>query len=38
MHRAGMPEDVAQVAGLLAARAGAFITGADIAVDGGARL
>ena len=38
MHRAGMPEEVAQIAGLLAAPAGAFITGADIAVDGGARL
>lgn len=38
MHRAGMPEEVAQVAALLAAPAGAFITGADIAVDGGGRL
>ncbi|HEY2817515.1 MAG TPA: SDR family oxidoreductase [Casimicrobiaceae bacterium] len=38
MHRAGTPDEVAQIAGLLAAHASAFITGADIAVDGGGRL
>lgn len=38
MGRAGAPEEVAQCAGLLAGEAGAFITGADIPVDGGARL
>jgi NAD(P)-dependent dehydrogenase (short-subunit alcohol dehydrogenase family) len=38
MHRAGTPEEVAQITGLLAAHASAFITGADIAVDGGGRL
>ncbi len=38
MGRAGTPEEVAEVAALLAAPAGAFITGADIAMDGGGRL
>lgn len=38
MGRAGTADEVAQVAALLAAPAGAFITGADIAVDGGGRL
>lgn len=38
MGRAGTADEVAHVAALLAAPAGAFITGADIAVDGGARL
>lgn len=38
MGRAGMPDEVAGVALLLASDAGAFITGADIPVDGGARL
>ncbi|SIO72306.1 NAD(P)-dependent dehydrogenase, short-chain alcohol dehydrogenase family [Burkholderia sp. GAS332] len=38
MRRAGMPEEVAHLALLLASDAGAFITGADIPVDGGGRL
>ncbi|KWF86760.1 hypothetical protein WL93_18055 [Burkholderia diffusa] len=38
MHRAGRPEDVAHMALLLASGAGAFITGADIPIDGGAHL
>lgn len=38
MGRAGTVDEVAQVAALLAAPAGAFITGADIAIDGGGRL
>lgn len=38
MGRAGTPEEVAHVAALLAAPAGAFITGAEIPVDGGGRL
>lgn len=38
MRRAGLPEEVAQLALLLASDAGAFITGADIPVDGGGRL
>ena len=38
MGRAGTVDEVAQIAALLAAPAGAFITGADIAIDGGGRL
>lgn len=38
MHRAGVPEEVAQVACLLAQDQSAFITVTDMAVDGGARL
>ena len=38
MGRAGTVDEVAQLAALLAAPAGAFITGADIAIDGGGRL
>jgi glucose 1-dehydrogenase len=38
MRRAGQPEEIAPLALLLASDAGAFITGADIPVDGGARL
>ncbi|KVE36323.1 SDR family NAD(P)-dependent oxidoreductase [Burkholderia sp. TSV86] len=38
MHRAGVPEEVAHLALVLASDAGAFITGADIPVDGGGRL
>ena len=38
MHRAGCPEEVAHMVLLLACEAGAFITGADIPVDGGAHL
>lgn len=38
MGRAGMPEDVAAMALLLAGDAGRFITGADIPIDGGGRL
>nr|WP_249188684.1 SDR family oxidoreductase [Burkholderia dolosa] len=38
MHRAGVPEEVAHLVLLLASAAGAFITGADIPVDGGAHL
>lgn len=38
MHRAGCPEEVAHMVLLLASGAGAFVTGADIPVDGGAHL
>lgn len=38
MGRAGTPEEIAQCVGLLASEAGAFITGADIPIDGGARI
>jgi NAD(P)-dependent dehydrogenase (short-subunit alcohol dehydrogenase family) len=38
MGRAGHPEEVAELIALLVASAGAFITGADIAIDGGGRL
>jgi glucose 1-dehydrogenase len=38
MHRAGCPDEVAHMVLLLASDAGAFITGADIPVDGGAHL
>jgi len=38
MHRWGEPEDIAGVALMLASRAGAFITGQIIAVDGGTTL
>jgi NAD(P)-dependent dehydrogenase (short-subunit alcohol dehydrogenase family) len=38
MHRAGCPEEVAHMVLLLASDAGAFTTGADIPVDGGAHL
>ncbi len=38
MHRWGEPEDIAGVALMLASRAGGFITGQIIAVDGGTTL
>jgi glucose 1-dehydrogenase len=38
MHRAGHPEEVAHMVLLLASNAAAFVTGADIPVDGGAHL
>ncbi|MBC8733505.1 SDR family NAD(P)-dependent oxidoreductase [Paraburkholderia sp. UCT2] len=38
MHRAGIPEEVAHMVLLLTSDAGAFTTGADIPVDGGAHL
>lgn len=38
MGRAGTPGDIAAMALLLATDAGAFITGADIPIDGGAHL
>jgi len=38
MGRAGTADEVAEMAALLAAPAGAFVTGADIAIDGGGRL
>jgi glucose 1-dehydrogenase len=38
MHRAGQPANVAELVLLLASEAGAFITGVDIPVDGGAHL
>ena len=38
LHRWGDAEDIAGVAIMLASRAGAFITGQIIAVDGGTTL
>ena len=35
MPRPGLPEDIAQVAAFLASDAAGFVTGQDIAVDGG---
>jgi len=35
LHRIGTPEDVAGTTLFLASRAGAYVTGATIAVDGG---
>ncbi|MGA7262614.1 MAG: SDR family oxidoreductase [Stellaceae bacterium] len=38
MRRLGEPEDIAGVALMLASRAGAFITGQTIIVDGGTTI
>jgi len=38
MKRAGTPEEVAGVAVFLASPAGAYITGAEIVIDGGLSL
>lgn len=38
LHRIGVPGDCAGVVGLLCSAAGAYINGAEIAVDGGLRL